>query len=269
MASPTYKARGIVLRKTRLGESDLIVEVMDESGKKLKLVAKGARKPASRMSAHLELFNVCDLLCVKGKSLDIVKESRLVSSRTALMCDPSKNAACGTIAELLCSITQISLEQPRLFDMTSSAFDAIDGCEPSSIPLLLAADILKTVSSSGFRPVLQECVVCGQSMMDGSEIEGDISKMRASDRDIRFSYSEGGCVCARCASESECVWLAKSSVVLAHRLLYARFNDILCMRVEDDTVFELLQMLQMWVVMHVGVKLKSLGFFMDIHYMRN
>ncbi|MBQ3328952.1 MAG: recombination protein O N-terminal domain-containing protein, partial [Eggerthellaceae bacterium] len=57
-ASRTYKARGIVLRKTKLGEKDLIVTLLSEDGSLLRAVAKGARKPGGSLAARIDLFRV-------------------------------------------------------------------------------------------------------------------------------------------------------------------------------------------------------------------
>jgi len=57
MAERTLDAQVVVLRKIKLGESDLILHLMDTSGSALEAIAKGARKPTSAHSARLELFN--------------------------------------------------------------------------------------------------------------------------------------------------------------------------------------------------------------------
>ena len=72
MASKTYKTSGIVLRKTKLGEKDLIVSILDESGALVRAVAKGARKPGGSYAAKLELFSVVDLMLAQGKNLDVI-----------------------------------------------------------------------------------------------------------------------------------------------------------------------------------------------------
>ena len=62
MASPTYTARALVLRKTKLGETDLVLTLLAEDGSQMRAVAKGARKPANAFSARLELYSVVDVL---------------------------------------------------------------------------------------------------------------------------------------------------------------------------------------------------------------
>lgn len=87
MSQPTYGARGIVLRKTKLGEGDLVVTLLSEDGSQLRAVAKGARKSTSPFASRLELYSVADALLARGRSLDIVKEARLVAAQTLVALD--------------------------------------------------------------------------------------------------------------------------------------------------------------------------------------
>ena len=58
----TYRTRAIVLDRTKLGETDLILTLLAEDGSQRRAVAKGARKPGGRLAARVELFSECDLL---------------------------------------------------------------------------------------------------------------------------------------------------------------------------------------------------------------
>ena len=77
MGERTRNDRVVVLRKTKLGESDLILTLLSSDGSQIRAVAKGARKPKSPFSTRLELHAVSDVLIAQGRSLDIVKEARL------------------------------------------------------------------------------------------------------------------------------------------------------------------------------------------------
>ncbi len=110
MASATYTARAIVLRKTKLGESDLIVTLLAQDGSQVRAVAKGARKPSSPFAARLELYSSVDLL--EGRSLDIVKEARIASSHERLRRDLEHAACAAPMAELLDRATEEGLRTP-------------------------------------------------------------------------------------------------------------------------------------------------------------
>ena len=81
MASPTKTITALVLRRTKLGETDVIVTLLAEDGSQVKAVAKGARKPTSSFASRLELYSVAKILVAEGKNLDIVKEVRLLETK--------------------------------------------------------------------------------------------------------------------------------------------------------------------------------------------
>ena len=98
MAQPTYSTRALVLRRTKLGESDLILTLLSEDGSQKRAVAKGARRPKSSFAARTEPFCVIDALCATGRSLDILKEARLVAAHDALRCNLEASAAAAPVA---------------------------------------------------------------------------------------------------------------------------------------------------------------------------
>ena len=100
MAQPTYSLRALVLRRTKLGESDLILTLLSEDGSQKRAVAKGARRPKSSFAARTEPFCVIDALCATGRSLDILKEARLVAAHDALRCNLEASAAAAPVAGL-------------------------------------------------------------------------------------------------------------------------------------------------------------------------
>ena len=68
----TYKSRGIVLRRTNLGEADRILTILTEKFGLIRVVAKGVRKTLSHLAGHLEPFCVAEFLIAEGRNLDII-----------------------------------------------------------------------------------------------------------------------------------------------------------------------------------------------------
>ena len=73
--SRTYRTKVVVLDKTKLKETDLILTMLDERGRQVRAVAKGARKPGGRLAARCELFCTVDMLLAHGRSLDVVSQA--------------------------------------------------------------------------------------------------------------------------------------------------------------------------------------------------
>ncbi|CAN5615892.1 hypothetical protein BH23PAT2_BH23PAT2_01880 [soil metagenome] len=70
---------GIVLKRTEFREADRILQVMTSDNGKVSLIAKGVRKPKSRLAGGIELFAINDLTYIPGKgSISTVTSSRVL-----------------------------------------------------------------------------------------------------------------------------------------------------------------------------------------------
>lgn len=68
------KTEAVVLRKRNFGEADKILTLFTRDNGKLTCIVKGARRPASKKSGHIELGNWCKVFLAKGKNLDLLTE---------------------------------------------------------------------------------------------------------------------------------------------------------------------------------------------------
>ncbi len=249
MAAGTYRARVIVLRKTKLGESDLVLTLLSEDGSQIRAVAKGARKPSSQFASRLELYSVADVLFAGGTSLDIIKEARLERAFGRIRSSMEHAAGAAAIAELLDRVTQLGLENTRLFALTESALAHLDEADAPMVLAITAAHILKALAFAGFKPSLTTCVCCGRDV--------DIA---VRDTIVFVSYAEGGAICAACAPRNETIQLRSEICAWANALLVSTFDEIAAYDIDLPTSFSVLQLCQSWVREHVGANLKSLQF---------
>lgn len=272
MARPTFSVRGLVLRRTKLGESDVIVTLLSQDGSQIRAIAKGARKPTSSFASRLELFCVCDLLLVSGKSLDIVKEARLVEGNEHLRADVGLVEAASPMVELLDKTTQDGLVEPRLFPMVCAALESLSDLPQDDAPskdvtpprgvvrpmvsdravLLCAAELLKTSGVLGFRPRFDLCVGCGESL----SLVGDESA-------VPFSLVDGGLVCSQCQGGHETVLISGAVAAWSQAILFSTFDEIRSFKVPHETLVGIVRFLQMWIRHHLGIKLVSLDFLIS------
>lgn len=68
---------GIVLSRTNYGEADRIITVLTSDAGKLSLLARGVRKPKSKLAGGIELFSVSSITYIRGRG----ELSTLVSTR--------------------------------------------------------------------------------------------------------------------------------------------------------------------------------------------
>ncbi len=71
------KTKAIVLRRTNYGEADRIINAITPDYGKISMLAKGVRRPKSRLAGGLELLAVCDLTFVSGRGMSRVTSARL------------------------------------------------------------------------------------------------------------------------------------------------------------------------------------------------
>ena len=251
MAAPTYTVEVVVLRKTKLGETDLILTCLTTSGAQAQFVAKGARKPTSSFASRLELFSQAILLAVKGKSLDIVKEVRLVEGFPRTRQDFRRSSVAQVVCEFLCKATEPGLDVERLFPMTCAALSEMERCEEGALDALATAFLVKGFAFCGLRPELFRCVGCGE----------DVVAQREAGATLWFSYIDGGVVCSACRSHMECVAIEGPVFEWLAFLMGNTFVDI-AKTDAGPVIFACLQVCQQWCRTHLGVSLKSLDFLL-------
>ena len=247
MASPTETVTALVLRRTKLGESDVIVTLLAEDGSLRKAVAKGARKPTSTFASRLELFSIANLLLAQGRSLDIVKEARLVEGNSTLRTDFYLSSAASPLVELLSKSTFEDQPTPRLFDLAKRALETLATTKENPLIITLAV-LLKMLAFLGFRPTFQECIECGNPIdltHEGSQ---------------PFSYFDGGSVCPRCTPRHETTPLDTNMLLWCHVLLYSTLDEASTLQIPDQTLTSGFRFINEWIKLHLGINMRSLTF---------
>lgn len=252
MAAKTYKARAIVLRKTKLGENDLIVTMLSSDGSLLRAVAKGARKPGGRHSARAEIFSTVDALLAEGRNLDVLCEERIVGDVHPHELTLEQTSAMAPVAELLCAVAQDGLEQPRLFDLAQASFNAIGIRNGNDALLAACAALLKIIAQAGFRPSFDHCVLCSRELDLGSN-----------DSLVGFSVSDGGAVCPDCTKDTDILLLDSNVLDWCNYLIKSRYDDLV--RSEDGSVISaVLRTTNDWIAYHIDKQLKSIHMISSI-----
>ena len=70
----TYKTRAIVLAHFDLGEADRIITLLTPEDGKVRAIAKGVRRPRSRIGGSVEPFAELELVLARGRNLDVITQ---------------------------------------------------------------------------------------------------------------------------------------------------------------------------------------------------
>ena len=161
MQSRVYKASGIVLRRSNLGEKDRLVTFLTKERGKVRAVAKGARNPKSRLAGATELFNFAKLLLAKGRNFDIITQCEVMANHGSLAEDLNRMTLASGFVEVADALVEEGQPQSRLFfDLAT----AIEGITHSENPVSAARCFeLHAMAAYGYAPVLDRCVSCGMA----------------------------------------------------------------------------------------------------------
>lgn len=73
-----YRTEAIILRRTNYGEADRILNLLTPNHGKVSAIAKAVRRPKSKLAGGLELFAVCDVTILHGKSdMGVITSARI------------------------------------------------------------------------------------------------------------------------------------------------------------------------------------------------
>jgi DNA repair protein RecO (recombination protein O) len=237
---PAYPLRVLVLRKTKLGETDLILTLLAADGRQVRAVAKGARKPRGKLGARVEPFTVLDVLLHTGRNLEILAEAETLTSHDALRSDYDRTVAGSIVLDVLDKISVEGQVEPQLFDMALVTLDVMETAPVAALDMLVAAFLLKALAMHGYRPALESCAACGNAVAG----------------DAWFSVEAGGLVCASCGRGGAI--LSEDARSLMRALLRARMSEVPGLDAPVPVREEILRILRAYVGFHVPARLRAL-----------
>ncbi len=246
---PTYSLRALVLRKTKLGETDTILTLLAQDGRQVRAVAKGLRKPGGRFGARLEPYAVCDLLLNTGRSLEIVTEAQTVASHSGLREDLDRSAAASVVADLLDKISVEGQTETKLFALATTSLDVMESAPCEVLPALVVAFLLKAMAMHGYRPQLKSCACCAAEA--------------GSSRD--FSVAHGGALCPQCgALDASSLRFGAEGRAWLEALLRARMTDVAALGMPAAAVADCFDLVRAFVTFHVPARLRALDYYAGI-----
>jgi DNA repair protein RecO (recombination protein O) len=157
-----YRTEAIVLARIDYSEADRILTVFTPQRGKLRLIAKGVRRPTSRLGPHLEYFTRSQLMLAKGRDLDVVTGAETVDAYLPIRSNLDAFGHASHMAELLNRLTEEAQENARAYDALSRSLRLLaEGVDPFAVTRHYELALLTVV---GFRPELYRCVQCANEI---------------------------------------------------------------------------------------------------------
>lgn len=244
------KCEGIVLRTTDYGETNKIVTLYTREWGKIGVMARGAKKPKSRLSAITQPFTYGFFLLQNGRGLGNMQQGEIITPLRAIKEDIFLTAYASYVVELTDKSTDEKKTNPFIFELLYQTLTYLnEGYDPEILKNIYEMKMLPVL---GLYPILNQCAVCGDK-------EGQFS----------FSIREGGIICHRCLTKDPYHLKISSATIKLLRIFYFfDLNRLGNISVKSETKAELKKVIDTYYNEYSGLFLKTKKFIEQLDQLK-
>lgn len=180
-----YVTEAINLKSYNLNDADKIIVMYSKDNGLIKGVAKGIKKPKSKLGARMDLLVANSLQLLKGRSMDTIIQAQTVNNFRKTREDMDKLMLSSYVSELIVNFGEGSeAASKEIYELLYKALNRIAN-SPSKKDALIAVIKfqLKLLLIMGFCVELDTCLCCREQILD---------------EEMYFSSTMGGVICKEC-----------------------------------------------------------------------
>lgn len=163
IAAKTYTTQVICLRAYHFGEADKILHLYSSEHGRISAIAKGVKKPKSKLAGACELLNLSEVQLSKGKNLDLLVQYQPRESFSGIRGDLLKLAYALLFAELV-NLTAGEADSELIYADLKNALHGLDQAAEAQILPLGIEFQMDLLQAEGYHPVLNACIFTDQPL---------------------------------------------------------------------------------------------------------
>ncbi|MFN8520658.1 MAG: DNA repair protein RecO [Chloroflexota bacterium] len=182
MGTPrSYRTKAIVLSRFELGEADRVLTLLTPHDGKVRAIAKGVRRPGSRIGGSVEPFAELELLLVRGRTFDVVTQAQVAEAWLRFRDHLTATATAWYLGELAERAVEERAGAWPVYAALRRAFQLLDdGMDPDRVARWYETELADAL---GMRPEVERCVECDRIPEEGER--------------YRWAPALGGLLCER------------------------------------------------------------------------
>ncbi|MBI5794017.1 DNA repair protein RecO [Candidatus Uhrbacteria bacterium] len=191
---------GIVLSHRDHREADRWYSVFTPDRGKVEFLARGGHKPLAKLTPHLEMVAVVELMLVHGRAYHIVAGVERRRAFAHVYDDLQKLTLAQNGLHLVDIGTRAQETDPHVFELLENWLAFLNDTSAITTEragFLLGAFALKLMTLIGYRPELAQCLSCRDVVVQGK---------------YRWHALKGGVVCEACVGRDEDQWFSARSM---------------------------------------------------------
>lgn len=236
----TWKARGIVLKETPVGECDKFITLFLKDRGKVSISAKGARRAKSKFLAGTQVFTYSDFVIYDGGRFNALAQVDIIESFYHLR--NNYDTLCyGAYFLELCD--HVILENSPCNLSLLLLLKSLTMLQSSLLPPALVGLIFefKFLQINGFAPELECCSSCGL------------------EEAVLSYFGTQGLLCKRCVS-GPVHKISEAGIFAMHYILNHDITDVFSFNLKENLLSELSDVSRLFTIAHAGGALKSHAF---------
>lgn len=180
-----YSTQAINLKSYNLGEADKIMVMYSRDHGAIRCVAKGIKRPTSKLGGRMQTLIANQLFLAKGKNLDIVCQAEIIDDFKPIRKDITKLTYSIYCAELINAFgIENDPNSAQIYDLFFECLKNIALASGSDEVLWTVIRFkLKLMQQIGYALELDTCVKCNEKIKDGA---------------TAFCSHSGGVICESC-----------------------------------------------------------------------
>lgn len=237
-----YKIEGIIIRTNDYGESNKILTIYTKEMGKIAVMARGAKKPKSRLSSISQLFTHGQFLVQKGSGLGVLNQGEILNTFRTIRSDIFLTAYAAYMIELLDKLTDDGKPSVSLFSFLHTMLTHLNNNVEADVLLYIYE--LRMLRIAGISPEVNCCVNC-----------------KATEGEFSFSIEEGGFLCHRCVHiDPYYIKMSPATARIIRLLYYVDIHRLGKISLKDETKEELKKIISTYFEKYSGIHLKSKKF---------
>ena len=157
-----WSTDAIVLSRFDLGEADRVLTLITPNEGKVKVIAKGVRRPTSRLGGSVEPFAELRLQLAHGRTFDVVTQVSVGHAWLALRDSLESTATAWYLAELADRSLEERHPAEPIYTILKRAYELLDaGMQPGRVARWFEMHLTDEL---GMRPEVDRCVECDRML---------------------------------------------------------------------------------------------------------
>ena len=238
---------GLVLRATETKEADYILTILTAEHGRLAVIARGARRRSSKLSAACQHLAFSELVLYRRGNWHYLDEASTLTLFDGLRADLEKLSLASYFAEMTEAVTTEDLPAGEVLSLLLNALYALDALDRPP-ELVRAAFELRLLALSGYEPLLDDCAMCG----------------RTDPNEPVFDAAQGVVLCKECAGPSGGVPLDAGALAAMRHIIGAPPKRLLSFTLEPPSLARLNAACEAFATLQLERRFKTLDFYKSI-----